>query len=193
MAKIKWLSALALGLLAAGSHVVYVSRIENKAKGGMEVAIISVATDIGAGDKIARENLATRTIPLSYLDDRTVRADRVEEIIDLVAAVDLEEGQLVQWTDFTDRKGLQASDLADRIEPGQRAMTISVDRSLSMGGMLRPGHRVDISELSAAAPPGVTGAPLRCSRTSRCSPRVVPSSRYRATPKTKQSHPPLEA
>jgi pilus assembly protein CpaB len=144
MARIKWLSALALGLLAAGFHFVYVSRIENRAKGGAEVAVVSVATDIRAGDKIDRENLATRTIPLSYIDDRTVRADRVEEIIDLVAAVDLEEGQLVQWTDFTARNGPKASDLADRIEPGQRAMTISVDRSLSMGGMLRPGHRVDI-------------------------------------------------
>jgi pilus assembly protein CpaB len=123
---------------------MYVQRLESSVKGGEAVAVLSVAKAVAAGEPIVKENLATRLVPASYVDSRTVRADRVNEIVDMVTSVGLGDGQVVQWTDFAGRESGEAGDLAELLEPGKRAMTISVDNALSMGGMLRPGHRVDI-------------------------------------------------
>ena len=144
MVKSKWFVAALIGISAAVVHFWYVSRLEQQATGGVEVAVLTVAKAINAGEAIGEDDLATRMVPSSYIDGRTVLAERAKEIIDMVTNVDLKDGQLIQWTDFSMRDGADNRDLAELLEPGKRAMTIPVDRSLSMGGMLRPGHRVDI-------------------------------------------------
>ncbi len=143
MANSKWIAALSLGLVAAGAHFLYVSRLEESVGGGAAVAVLSVTRAVRAGEALAEEDLATRSVPVSYVDDRSVRANRVSELVDMIVNVDLEEGAVIQWTDFAPRV-TGARDLAELLEPGKRAVTIPVDRTLSMGGMLRPGHRVDI-------------------------------------------------
>ncbi|MCP4677203.1 MAG: Flp pilus assembly protein CpaB [Deltaproteobacteria bacterium] len=144
MKRKKWIVAAVLGLVAGSAHLAYVRGLENEARGGGAVEVLATTKRVAVGQKIVEDVLATRQVPESYVDDRVVRADKASEAIGLVAAVDLESGQMVQWTDFVERADQSTEDLARVVESGQRAITIPVDGALSMGGMLRPGHRVDI-------------------------------------------------
>ena len=140
----KWIVAPLAGLLAAGLHFKYLSDLKAETTGGDRVEVLSMASNVAAGEKIQKENLASRLVPASYVDDRAVRAIKLQEARGMTAAVDLKSGQTLLWTDFQARNGSADYDLAELLEPGQRAMTIPVDSSLAMGGLLRPGHRVDI-------------------------------------------------
>ena len=136
--------ALALGLLAGVLHFGYVSRIKRNAEGGEKIEVLVTQRKVAAGTKLNPKSLATRFVPASYVDHGVLRGNEVKEVMDLPTAVDLEPGQMVEWSDFVKRPDPLEHDLARFVESGQRAMTIPVDGTLSMGGMLKPGHRVDI-------------------------------------------------
>ncbi len=140
----KWLIALVVGLFAGTMHLVYVNGLEQELSGGKKVAVLVTAKKIESGDTVSKGNLATRIVPSVCVDKRTVLASESEEVLELAAEVEIEMDQIVQWTDFAQRKDPLENDLAMHIKSGQRAMTIQVDGALSMGGMLKPGHRVDI-------------------------------------------------
>jgi pilus assembly protein CpaB len=140
----KWLIALVLGLLGGTTHLVYVSRLEHELSGGKKVTVLATAQKIEAGGTVNKSNLASRAVPSVCVDKRMVLDSESKEVLKLTAEVALEPDQIIQWTDFTERKDPLENDLAMHIESGQRAMTIQVDGALSMGGMLKPGHRVDI-------------------------------------------------
>ncbi len=140
----KLVVAAALGLLAGAMHFTYVRGLENEAHGGELVQVIATTETVRSGEKISKTSLATREVPVSYVDDRVVRADDAAEIVGLVAVVDIRAAQMILWTDFSERVVPGGEDLAERVDSGKRAITIAVNHALSMGGMLRPGHRVDI-------------------------------------------------
>jgi pilus assembly protein CpaB len=140
----KWMIALILGLLGGTMHFAYVNKLEHEFSGGKKVTVLVTATELQAGAIVTGSHLATRVLPAICVDKRMVLASESKEVLELAANVHLDSDQTVQWTDFTERKNPQAEDLAKRIESGQRAITIQVNGTLSMGGMLKPGHRVDI-------------------------------------------------
>jgi pilus assembly protein CpaB len=140
----KWMVALALGLIGGTTHFVYVNRLEHKLSGGKKVAVLVTANELEAGEILSRNSLATRVVPAICVDKRMVLASKSKDILNLATEIDLEPDQTIQWTDFIERKNSGTTDLAMRIASGQRAMTIQVNGTLSMGGMLKPGHRVDI-------------------------------------------------
>jgi pilus assembly protein CpaB len=144
MNRIKWIVAVGLGVLAAAGHQLYAWGLRNEASGGEKIEVLSYAEDVEVGEKVVDETLAKRMVPVSYVDERAVRAEKVGEILGMEAAIDVKAGQIAQWSDFVARTESAAMDLSDFLESGQRAITIPVDRSLSMGGNLRPGHRVDV-------------------------------------------------
>ena len=140
----KWIAALVFGLVAGFLHFTFLSEVEAEARGGKEIEVLVTTTGVEAGETVEEAMVAARSIPGAFVDERVVTAGRSDEIVGLPLAVNLEQGQMIQWTDFVERPSDMANDLAELIGPGQRAMTIQVDSSLSMGGLLRPGHRVDI-------------------------------------------------
>ncbi|MCP4601997.1 MAG: Flp pilus assembly protein CpaB [Proteobacteria bacterium] len=140
----KLIIAAVFGLVTGILHITYVRGLESETRGGQDVVVLATAAGVRAGEKIEEKALATRRVPTSYVDRRVVRAEDVKEVIGLVFATNVEAGQMIQWSDFTKRIDPYAEDLSEMVESGQRAITIPVDGSLSMGGMLRPGHRVDI-------------------------------------------------
>ena len=144
MKRKRWILTLLIGFFAAAGHYKYVHDLKDKTVGGDKVEVLSLSENIPAGEEIVREKLASRMIPSSYIDERAVRSDKIKEVLGLSAALNLKSGHTLLWTDFQTHAGAAGSDLADLLESGQRAVTISVDASLSMGGLLRPGHRVDI-------------------------------------------------
>ena len=142
--KKKWIAALVFGLVAGALHFSFLREVEAKARGGEEIEVLVTTAGVEAGETVEEATVAARSIPGAFVDERVVTAERSDEIMGLPLAVNLEQGQMIQLTDFVERPSTQANDLAELIGPGQRAMAISVDSSLSMGGLLKPGHRVDI-------------------------------------------------
>src|SRR5207302_917730 len=58
--------------------------------------------------------------------------------------VDIAQGQPLTWSDFDGPKAGGSRRLSQQVQKGQRAMTVPVDLSGSLAGMLRPGDHVDI-------------------------------------------------
>lgn len=144
--KLKWVVALAVGIGVGVLHFVYVNALAAEARGGAKVSVLVVTKSVRSGTVLDKNILATRAIPAAYVDSRVIRDEKgvMEKVVNTPVAVDVQNGQMLQWTDFEERLDGRKSDLAQFIETGKRAMTIPVDASLSMGGMLKPGHRVDI-------------------------------------------------
>jgi pilus assembly protein CpaB len=140
----KWIVALVLGLVAGGLNFGYNHQLTNQIRGGELIEVLVARRQLASGERLVKEALATRKVASSYVDERVVLVRQIEDVEGLVAAIDIPSGQMLQWSDFSRRNNAEPADLASLIEAGQRAVTISVDGPLSMGGMLRPGHRVDI-------------------------------------------------
>ncbi len=140
----RWLVALGLGLAAGALHFFYLRGLAAEARGGVPVEVLVASALIRAGEPADEARLGTREVPAGWVEARAVPATRLQDVLGLEVAVNLEPGATLAWTDFTERADPSAEDLARLVGPGERAMAIPVDGSLSLGGMLRPGHRVDI-------------------------------------------------
>ena len=136
--------ALACGLAAGVAHFFFLRSVEADASGGEPVEVLAAATEIEKGEAATEERMGVTSIPRRLYDGRAVPASRAAEVAGLAVGVKVERGQRLHWSDFQARDDGGGRDLASLIGPGQRAMTIPVDSSLAMGGMLQPGHRVDI-------------------------------------------------
>jgi len=142
--KRRWLVVLVVAIAAFGLHFAYVKALEAETLGGKRVAVLVATSRFARGTKLVEEALASREIPEAYAGGRAVPASRAKEILGLKVTVDVDAQEVVQWTDVAAREEEETRDLAALVAPGERAMTIPVDASLSMGGLLKPGHRVDI-------------------------------------------------
>jgi pilus assembly protein CpaB len=139
-----WLVVAVVAVAAFGLNIAHVEALEAEARGGRRVSVLVATERLARGAELKEEALATREIPEAYVGGRAVPASKAKELLGLKVTVDVEAQEVVQWTDVAAREEAEARDLAELVGPGQRALTIPVDAALSMGGLLRPGHRVDI-------------------------------------------------
>jgi pilus assembly protein CpaB len=142
-----WLSlgvALAIGLLTALGARTFLSRqveaIEARAK--HDTADIVVAkTEIAAGTKLGRENLAIRKVPVDFAQSGAVRPEDFARIDGKAIAYDVKNGEMIMWSQMESQR---APTFSARLVPGQRAITVVVDEINSISGMLEPGDLIDL-------------------------------------------------
>jgi pilus assembly protein CpaB len=142
-----WLSlgvALAIGLLTALGARTFLSRqveaIEARAK--HDTADIVVAkTEIAAGSKLGRENLAVRKVPVDFAQSGAVRPEDFARIDGKAIAYDVKSGEMIMWSQMESQR---APTFSARLAPGQRAITVVVDEINSISGMLEPGDLIDL-------------------------------------------------
>lgn len=140
----KWLVAIAAGI-AAGVMVFWQLRqAELRADGGEKISLLVLNEKVSRGTVLQESHLGIRQVPIAWVDERAIRNKSRHEAVGMTLALSLDADQVLQWSDFEPRIGGNHIDLADEIQPGQRAVTIPVTSALAMGGLLRPGHRVDI-------------------------------------------------
>ena len=138
------IAAVVLAIAAGAANYIYARTLEQNTTGGVKIGVLVVARDMKQGDVLDENSMSFREIPAAYVDERDVTEKHKSEVMDAPVQVALKKGQVLQWTDFQSRIGDAKKDLADLVEPGKRAMTIVVNRKSALGGLLRPGHRVDI-------------------------------------------------
>lgn len=143
MKSARFILAAGLAIIAAAGNLAYLNAQEAHHRGGELVPVVAVARQLVAGQVIAEQDIVVRQIPRAYLDERAVQVKNRSTVVGAVTAVDLNPGQVLLWSDVG-RSSQRDNTLPAKLASGQRAMTIRVDRSLSLAGLLRPGHRVDI-------------------------------------------------
>jgi len=140
----KLLVAVGLALIAMLALWLYSRSLQEEVAGGQKVTILVAGEDIAAGARLAKANLAVRDVPEAYVHQSSIRKGEENQIIGRPVAEKISQGQPLLWSDFELQKSATARRLSAAVQKGQRALTLPVDQSGSLAGMLRPGDHVDI-------------------------------------------------
>jgi pilus assembly protein CpaB len=133
-------------ILAAGGAAllwVYRQRFEAEVSGGPKIPVLVATGDIGLGDRIRPEHLGVRAIPVSYVDERAVRASAAEKVVGLRVRSRIKANESILWSDLS-AAGRDSRDLAGMVQPGMRAVSVPATVASAFHGLLRPGDRVDL-------------------------------------------------
>jgi pilus assembly protein CpaB len=142
--KKKLVVALGLAAIATLSLWLYSRSLQEEVAGGQKVTILVAAQDIPSGQRLTKSMLAVREVPEAYLHQASIRKGEENQIIGRPVADKVSQGQPLLWSDFELQKSASSRRLSGAVQKGMRALTLPVDMSGSLAGMLRPGDHVDI-------------------------------------------------
>lgn len=131
----------AMGAILLG---VYMRRFELEKSGGEPRALLIALKPIPAGALITDDMLATRTVPIAYVEDRAILARDREKIVGLRMGQSLQAQQTIMWTDLQIAME-ERRNLSSLVQPGMRAVTISAtNRGDKSYALIHPGDRIDV-------------------------------------------------
>jgi pilus assembly protein CpaB len=139
------LLALAAGLVAAVLVFVAVQSsdddsVATTAPAGDVTAVVVASQNISAGSQITAEMVKVVDVPTTLLATNAITDSAVA--VGQTARFPISEGQQLVTSAF----GAQSEEdgLAYVVPKGMRAMALSVEEVTAVGGLLRPGDRVDV-------------------------------------------------
>lgn len=138
--------AAAAGLLAAFLVNVYLQQQAEEVKKKVvetqkNLTSVVVATeDIPAGATINEKMVKEITINVAMLQPRA--ATSLDRVVNKIAVAPIGKDEQILLNKLTVTG--QEFSLSAKVPPGKRAITIPVDNIASVGGMIRPGDRVDV-------------------------------------------------
>jgi pilus assembly protein CpaB len=137
------LIALVFAVLGVVLLVLYQQRFVAEASGGEKIKLLIAVKPIEHGKVITEEMLATRDVPLAYVEDRAVKEIEKAKILGLRVGNTVQAQQALMWTDLVtaneDRR-----DLSSLVQPGSRAVSIQMAKESSSVALIRPGDYVDV-------------------------------------------------
>lgn len=141
-------AAVALGAIASFVLLSYVRNVEDQAYGDAErVEVLVVRRDVPkglAGEQALGQAYLERDLRPREYRPSTAVVD-VESLRPMVAGLDLAVGQVVVAGMFVDPSDVPAaSTSAVRLERGRVAVTVSVDPTRGVAGLVAPGDRVNV-------------------------------------------------
>lgn len=136
--------AVFLAACATALLVVYLRRFEREVSGGPPVRLLTLVKAVERGAVISDDALATRDVPLAYVEDRAVRATERSKVLGLEAASRLEPQQTLQWSDLAIMT--EARELSALVQPGKRGVTVRAAGFDDTPGnvLIHPGDYVDV-------------------------------------------------
>jgi len=143
MKRVALVAAAVLG--TASIALSYQSRTQFRARvsGGESIPVLVAASDIPAGVIVRDDMLATREIPESYLEDRQIRASEANQAIGIRTTMALHSHESLLWTDLASSSE-EHRVLSGLIQSGMRAVSVRIESGATLGGLLRPGDRIDL-------------------------------------------------
>lgn len=115
----------------------------DRVSGGEPVTILVAAQEIPAGVLLSEDMLVTRDLPESYIEARHIRADEANHAIGIRTTMGLHPNESILWTDLASSSE-EHRVLSGLIKNGMRAVTVRVSGGATLGGLLRPGDRIDL-------------------------------------------------
>lgn len=132
------LAAGGVGLLA-----LYLHRFETEVSGGERVQLLAVIKPVPRGTVLTNDMFGIREVPVSYVEQRAVKAAELGKVRGVRTALDLDPQDSLLWTDLA--IAVEDRDLSSLVQPGNRAFTIETQRSGASGNeLVRPGDYVDV-------------------------------------------------
>ena len=139
--------AVVFGLLAFFLTYYQIAREKQRIRGEtIEIELVRVTSDKLEGDTLAVGDLVaerTRRYPKDF-SDNDVRWERRNDVIGQRVGRTIRQGELLRYSDLAMVGMQRRSGLAGMIEPGERAISIAVDATASVTGLVRPNDKVDI-------------------------------------------------
>lgn len=135
--------AIAVAIAGAVLLLLYVRKFEIEASGGEKIRLLVAVKQIERGKPITEDSLTTREVPIAYVEDRAIRVSEKPKILNLKAAATIRAQQTVFWSDVV-ASGEERRDLATLIQPGYRAVTISL-REATESKLIHPGDYIDVT------------------------------------------------
>lgn len=107
------------------------------------VDVLAAKRDLPAGTVLVKKDLAAKTIPGRDVSKNTITVDDQERIFGkkLKYSMDAEETLMWSYVDVPFRPG---AGLAPVIQPGMRAVSLSISGSAGVSGLVQPNDRVDV-------------------------------------------------
>ncbi len=140
MKKVK-LAALISALITAALLYIFLSSLGHNGE-SEHLAVVTASVDIPS-DTLITEDMVTMT----KLPADAVLGDSVTDIklvYGKLAKIDIFAGEQIIKNKLVSAGDTKNGELAYTIEPGMRAITIAVDSTTGLAGMLKPNYRVDI-------------------------------------------------
>lgn len=131
-------AALGVAVLV-GENLVLKAR---QGAGDLETIVVA-RKNLPPGTRLAKEHLAHRALPRSYLHPKAVREEDEKLVMGKVLREGVDEGEPLLWGSIApEARG--ESRLSRMVRPGERAVAIPVDELQSLGYQILPGDRVDL-------------------------------------------------
>lgn len=139
-----FLVASLLAVISVTLILLYMRRFEREMSGGERVELLVTLRPIQRRTVIKDDMLATREVPMAYVETRAIRAKDRAKVIGLPAEVSLEPQQTLMWSDLA--ISTEQRDLSSLVQPGKRALTVLAGGSSDRDGqtLIRPGDYVDV-------------------------------------------------
>ncbi len=134
--------AIALGVAAAIGVRAYMQSMERELGTEHEMINIVVARrDLNAGEPVTPGNVAYSRIPAGSLMPDQITEQEIQRYYDRELKVEVGENVPLRADHFVEEAPPGAS---ARLPEAHRAVTVSVDATSGVAGLVRPGDRVDI-------------------------------------------------
>jgi len=137
--------ALVLSVSGALLLLLYMRQFEREMSGGEPVLLLMAVKPIERGAVVTEDMLATRAVPIAYVEDRAVKAVERAKVVGLEASVSLQAQQTLLWTDLAITT--EERDLSALVQPGRRGFTVRAMTGADDtrgNALIRPGDYVDV-------------------------------------------------
>ncbi len=134
--------ALGITILGVFLLLLYQRRFEAEASGGDKVKLLIAVKPIERGQVLVDDMIATREVPMAYVEDRAIKEGERSKIMGLRVGNLVQAQQTLMWTDLASNE--EQRDLSGLIQPGSRAVTIRTSRDDSNAALIKPGDYVDV-------------------------------------------------
>ena len=140
--------SLSISLLLAAIGVVllilYMRAFEEEMSGGEPVEVLIAVKPLERGATLTEEMLATRAVPIAYVEERDIKVSERSKIIGLQTATQIAPQQTLTWSDLAITT--EDKDLSSLVQPGKRGFTVRATTGDDIRGnaLIRPGDYVDV-------------------------------------------------
>ena len=146
--KLLLLAAVFFGVLAFILTFQQINSERAKIQSTMqEVALLELKEDVAEGDEIKEEYLVVKKYQRAksqLANNREVTADQKNLVIGRKALFSISRGSVLQWNDLQATMAAGREGVNTVIGHGYRAISIPVDQTASVSGLVQPNNYVDL-------------------------------------------------
>lgn len=136
-------ASLLLIVLGIVSLMLFQSLYTAEAAGGEKILVLVASRPIERGKPIVDTMITTREVPQAYVEDRAIKDAERTKVLGFPANNDIQEKQTLMWSDVA-TSAEDRRDLSSLIQPGNRAISVLLNKTETSIALMKPGDYVDL-------------------------------------------------